>query len=702
MSSKPLLAALAAAFLGCSGADDLAVPNGLTPPSGLEVTPVSPGTLKVQWMPVEVATSYRLERRRDLTGPFEVLIAAAPQSLPGPIIYFDTDLPPDTHYGYRVIAVDRLGAASGPSTVGGARTPSLPGIEVQTFYQGTDPLLADPDGYIAAVEGADTARGAVGVSASRRFTPLAPGPYTVRLEGVSPACTIQQGESRTVVVTDQTAQTIATALFIANCRDATRGDIHLGVDVGGQAAAGSAFHVDISGIANDATLPDSLRIYTAVRNFGAGGGQLSLDGLRPGTYQFTLGALPAGCTMQGGMAALREVSLAALARDTVRYAIQCIPPVSNQGPTARANGPYAGVAGAPIAFSSAGSIDPDGTIVSYAWDFGDGGTSGAPSPAHAYAAPGTYTARLTVTDNGGRIASDAAVVVVSAPGSQSLTWSSSFGQPETIGGVTLVPMVIALDLSADLPETPGTEALASWVVQLLQWDPAVLQFEDIAFGAGASGLANTSNVAQGRLSATAGIAAPGATGLAPLAVVRFRPVGAAGSHTTTATTLGALLSPGGYNYKGKTTIVEGTFTTPGGGPAPSGNALTGTWTVSGSTATLEFRINIASGNVTSLQATFQPNSSRLTYTGSSAAASPVFPNGTAGNPPQPAGVTFGAFSTAPGGETGNLGVIRLSFSIGAGSPGVVQGTIQNFQVVDRNFADVTPAFTVSIPPLTLP
>lgn len=48
------------------------------------------------------------------------------------------------------------------------------------------------------------------------------------------------------------------------------------------------------------------------------------------------------------------------------------------------------------------STDADGTIVSYAWDFGDGATAtGATPAAHTYAAAGTYTISLTVTDDDG-------------------------------------------------------------------------------------------------------------------------------------------------------------------------------------------------------------------------------------------------------------------------------------------------------------
>ncbi len=48
-----------------------------------------------------------------------------------------------------------------------------------------------------------------------------------------------------------------------------------------------------------------------------------------------------------------------------------------------------------------GSSDPDGTIVAWAWQFGDGATSNQQNPQHTYAAGGTFNVVLTVTDNGG-------------------------------------------------------------------------------------------------------------------------------------------------------------------------------------------------------------------------------------------------------------------------------------------------------------
>jgi DNA-binding beta-propeller fold protein YncE len=62
-----------------------------------------------------------------------------------------------------------------------------------------------------------------------------------------------------------------------------------------------------------------------------------------------------------------------------------------------------GSAGSATQFDASGAADPDGTIVRYDWDFGDGTRlpDGGPSPRHVYTQPGTYTVTLVVTDNEG-------------------------------------------------------------------------------------------------------------------------------------------------------------------------------------------------------------------------------------------------------------------------------------------------------------
>lgn len=73
----------------------------------------------------------------------------------------------------------------------------------------------------------------------------------------------------------------------------------------------------------------------------------------------------------------------------------------DEDPTADANGPYTGFEDVSLTFDGSGSTD-DGTIVTYAWDFGDNSTGSGVSPTHTYAETGKYTVTLTVTDDGGK------------------------------------------------------------------------------------------------------------------------------------------------------------------------------------------------------------------------------------------------------------------------------------------------------------
>lgn len=79
-------------------------------------------------------------------------------------------------------------------------------------------------------------------------------------------------------------------------------------------------------------------------------------------------------------------------------------PPPNQPPTAVVATPQCTALS--CAFDGTGSSDADGAITSYAWDFGDGGSSSLATPSHSYAGAGTFTVALTVTDNEG--ASDTA------------------------------------------------------------------------------------------------------------------------------------------------------------------------------------------------------------------------------------------------------------------------------------------------------
>ena len=96
-------------------------------------------------------------------------------------------------------------------------------------------------------------------------------------------------------------------------------------------------------------------------------------------------------------------------------------PGGNQPPVAVAGGsPTSGTIPLSVAFSSAGSSDPDGTIASYAWDLdGDGAfdDSSAANPSFQYTVAGSYSVRLRVTDNqGAPDDSDPVTITAQPPG----------------------------------------------------------------------------------------------------------------------------------------------------------------------------------------------------------------------------------------------------------------------------------------------
>jgi chitinase len=88
----------------------------------------------------------------------------------------------------------------------------------------------------------------------------------------------------------------------------------------------------------------------------------------------------------------------ATATATATATIEAVP---NELPTADAGGPYSGTEGVAVSFDGSGSSDPEGTDLTYNWDFGDGSTGSGVSVLHNYNEAGSYIVTLTVIDEGG-------------------------------------------------------------------------------------------------------------------------------------------------------------------------------------------------------------------------------------------------------------------------------------------------------------
>ncbi len=106
-------------------------------------------------------------------------------------------------------------------------------------------------------------------------------------------------------------------------------------------------------------------------------------------------------------------------------------PVADRPPVAFFTfSPTKPLSGQEVIFDASLSYDLDGTISSFAWDFGDGGKGSGQRVGHAFAA-GIHTVNLTVTDDGGLTASASRRVDVAGP------LAASIGASQLAGSLTV-------------------------------------------------------------------------------------------------------------------------------------------------------------------------------------------------------------------------------------------------------------------------
>ena len=105
--------------------------------------------------------------------------------------------------------------------------------------------------------------------------------------------------------------------------------------------------------------------------------------------------------------------------------------------------PTSGTVPLNVAFDATGSIDGDGSIVAYAWTFGDGNAAIGSAPSHTYTAAGTYTVTLTVTDNDGATAASTSTITATDP--ENVAPTASFTATPDSG---TAPLEVAFDAGA--------------------------------------------------------------------------------------------------------------------------------------------------------------------------------------------------------------------------------------------------------------
>lgn len=147
------------------------------------------------------------------------------------------------------------------------------------------------------------------------------------------------------------------------------------------------------------------------------------------TYRTTVDAIEA----------LTGYDLLALLPDDIENAVES----ATQPPIAAITGPASILEGDSATFDATGSIDPNGTVVSYAWDFGDGATGSGVSVTHTFAQDGVFTVRVTATDNDG------------LTDSATFTLSVSNVEPPDPGLAAALPLIDQLVATGKMPRAVG-------------------------------------------------------------------------------------------------------------------------------------------------------------------------------------------------------------------------------------------------------
>ncbi|MFC2082852.1 PKD domain-containing protein [Candidatus Bipolaricaulota bacterium] len=139
--------------------------------------------------------------------------------------------------------------------------------------------------------------------------------------------------------------------------------------------------------------------------------------------------------------------------------------------------------------TDSGGMFGGGGIVSWNWDFGDSASSTSRNPQHAYDKSGTYTVRLTVTDDGGETATISRQVTITA--SLAGTWRGEIINP---GGFS-----DAIELVFTHSSSGGIQGTAYFLMtpmslSSISFDPAAkrVQFQMIDIGIRLDGTLDTS------------------------------------------------------------------------------------------------------------------------------------------------------------------------------------------------------------------
>ena len=174
-------------------------------------------------------------------------------------------------------------------------------------------------------------------------------------------------------------------------------------DIYGFTTGAGAISFSVNGATPSPNLNAQISLYdgagnlVTVANPGTNLGATLAATVKQGTYYVAIDGVGSGSASSTGFSDYGSLGQYTLTGTAVPITTGGQPPVA----VATKSTPLTGIVPLTVYFSSNGSYDPDGSIVRYDWDFGDGTTSTEPYPTHIYTKAGTFTPSLVVFDNTG-------------------------------------------------------------------------------------------------------------------------------------------------------------------------------------------------------------------------------------------------------------------------------------------------------------